>query len=286
MSVKTLLLIAIQISILATVFGFGLRATVDDLLYVVRRPRLLARSFLAVFVIVPVLTVALVEMFDFQHAVEIVLVALAISPVPPILPTKETKAGGNTSFAIGLMAILSLVSIAAVPLILDALQWLFSRQLGISTGAIASVIVKSTLLPLVAGVAVRAALPTLAERIEKPVSLIGKVLLTVAVLPVLAGAFAGMWAAVGNGTVLAMIIVTVAGLVVGHLLGRPDPDHAVVLALSTACRHPAIALTIASTNFPQLQFGPIVLLYLIVNAIVGIPYLKWQQRPVGAIRAA
>ena len=286
MSVKTLLLIAIQISILATVFGFGLRATVDDLLYVVRRPRLLARSLLAVFVIVPVLTVALVEMFDFQHAVEIVLVALAISPVPPILPTKETKAGGNTSFAIGLMAILSLVSIAAVPLILEALQWLFSRQLGISTGAIAAVIVKSTLLPLVAGVAVRAALPTLAERIEKPVSLIGKVLLTVAVLPVLAGAFAGMWAAVGNGTVLAMMIVTVAGLVVGHLLGRPDPDHAVVLALSTACRHPAIALTIASTNFPQLQFGPIVLLYLIVNAIVGIPYLKWQQRPVGAIRAA
>jgi BASS family bile acid:Na+ symporter len=286
MSAKDLLLLAIQISILTTVFGFGLRATADDLLYVVRRPGLLARSLLAVFVIFPLLTLALEEMFNFPLAVEVLLVALAISPVPPLLPGKETKAGGNISFAIGLMAVLALVSIVAVPLVLKILQWAFSRQLGISPVAIAAVVLKSTLLPLVAGMAVRAVMPAIAQRIEKPVALIAKVLLPLALVILLAGSFSAMWAAIGNGTLLAMAIITVAGLAVGHLLGGPDPDHAVVLALSTACRHPAIALSIASANFPNLQFAPIILLYLIVNAIVGIPYLKWQQRPVGAVPAA
>src|SRR5262245_48543773 len=165
--IKSLLLLAVQISILTTVFGFGLRATADDLLYVVRRPGLLARSLLAVFVFFPLLTLALDEMFNFPLAVEVLLVALAISPVPPLLPGKETKAGGNVSFAIGLMAVLSLASILAVPLMLEILQWVFSRQLGVAPGAIAAVVLKSTLVPLVVGMAVRARMPTIAQRIEK-----------------------------------------------------------------------------------------------------------------------
>jgi BASS family bile acid:Na+ symporter len=77
-----------------------------------------------------------------------------------------------------------------------------------------------------------------------------------------------------------MTIFTLAGLGIGHVLGGPDPDHSVDLALSTACRHPAIALTIATTNFPNERFGAIILLYLLVNAIVGIPYVKWQRRQI------
>jgi bile acid:Na+ symporter, BASS family len=79
-----------------------------------------------------------------------------------------------------------------------------------------------------------------------------------------------------------MVIFTVAGLALGHILGAPDPEHSVVLALSTACRHPAIALTIATANFPDQHFAPIVLLYVLVSAIVGVPYLRWQQHQTAA----
>jgi bile acid:Na+ symporter, BASS family len=61
-------------------------------------------------------------------------------------------------------------------------------------------------------------------------------------------------------------------------MGGPDPNQSVVLALSSACRHPAIALSIAAANFPDEHFGGTILLYLIVNAIVGIPYVEWQRR--------
>jgi BASS family bile acid:Na+ symporter len=288
MDLKQIIVLALQVSIACMVFGFGLKAAGNDLLYLIRRPGLLARSLFAVFVAMPLLVVALVRMFDLPPAVQVVLVALAISPIPPILPRKETAAGGDVSYGLGLMAILSLVSIVAIPLVLEILSRVFGHQFAMAPGAIAAIVVKSTLAPLVAGMAVRAVWPAFAKRVANLVTLVGNVLLPAALLPLLVGALPAMWAAIGQGTVLAMVIVTVAGLAIGHFLGGPNPHRAVVLALSTACRHPAIALTIAATNFPNQHFGPLVLLYLIVSAVAAIPYLKWQQpnAPPSAARAA
>ena len=76
-------------------------------------------------------------------------------------------------------------------------------------------------------------------------------------------------ALIGNGNVLAIVIFNVAGLAIGHVLGGPNRDHSIVLALATACRHPAIALSLAAANFPDQRFGATILLYLIVSAIVS-----------------
>ena len=278
MALKQLVMLAIQVSIVSTVFGFGLNATRQDLLYLLRQPALLVRSLLAVFVLLPIVAVGLALAFNFPHSVKIVLVALALSPVPPLLPRKETGAGGQSSYALGLMAVLSLVSIVAVPLGLEFLQRVFARELGMPPGTIAGVVVKGTILPLLAGMAVRAFLPEVASRIERPVELIARVLLPAAVVVLFAGAATSLWALVGDGTVVSMVVLTVAGLAIGHVLGRPHREQSVVLALSTACRHPALALTIATTNFPDRQFGAIILMYLIVSGIVCVPYLKWHQR--------
>jgi BASS family bile acid:Na+ symporter len=282
MDLKQMTMLALQISIVSTVFGFGLKASGRDILYLVRRPGLFARSLLAVLVIMPLVALALAWMFDFPPAVEVILVALAISPVPPLLPMKETKAGGDTSYGLGLMAVLAVVSIVAVPVILALLGLILGRPLAMTPGAIAAVMIKTIVVPLAAGLIVRAVAPQFADRLANVVMLIVKVLLPVAVLAVLAGALSAIWALIGGGTVLALVIFTVAGLVIGHLLGGPDPGQSTVLALSTSCRHPAIAFAIAATNFPDQPFGPLILLYLIVSAVVGIPYLLWTRRQVAA----
>ena len=165
MDLKQIVMLAVQVSILSTVFGFGLNATRQDLLYLLRQPGLLVRSLLAVFVFLPIVVVGLALAFDFPQSVKIVLVALALSPVPPILPRKETGAGGDTSYALGLMAVLSIVSIVAVPLGLKFLQLVFGGEFGMPPGTIASVVVTGTILPLLAGMAVRSFLPALAARL-------------------------------------------------------------------------------------------------------------------------
>ena len=77
---------------------------------------------------------------------------------------------------------------------------------------------------------------------------------------------------------MAIVAFVLVGFAVGHLLGGPERETSVVLGLSSACRHPAIAFTIASANFPDRPLGGAIILYLLVSILIGIPYVRWNRR--------
>ena len=143
MTLQQSIVLALQASIFMTVFDFGLQATFDDVLYVVRRPSLLVRSLVAMFVIMPVVAVTLAETFTFLESIEAALLALSISPIPPLLPGKEQDAGGETSYGLGLMAIAAGLSIVILPLTLQLFGLYFGRSFAMSSGAIARVVLTS-----------------------------------------------------------------------------------------------------------------------------------------------
>jgi BASS family bile acid:Na+ symporter len=279
MDLAALVGLAVRGSIVLIVVSLGLRATVWDALSLFPRPGLLLRSLLAMNVVMPLAAVSLAAAFDLGVPVEAMLVALAVSPVPPILPKKELKAGGRASYAVGLLVVAALLAIVFVPLAVELLGWAFARETHMSAITIARLVMMSVLLPLAAGIVVRRVAPAFAERIAGPVSLGATVLLAVVGLLLLVHSWAGAAALIGNGRVLAIAAFVAIGLLAGHLLGGPEPADRTVLALSTACRHPGVALAIATTNFPdeKLVTGA-VLLYLLVSGIVSIPYLKWSRR--------
>ena len=278
MDTQQLIILALKGAILGTVFGYGLKATVDDLMHLVRRPLLLLRSVLSVLVIMPVLTVVMVKILDLRMATEAALVALAISPVPPLLPGKQAKAGGHASYAMGLLIVLALGSIVAIPFTIEILARVFDRPLAASPGAIARIVFMMIVAPLAAGMVVRAWLPGLAARLERPIRLVSTVVLVAAALALLGGSWGAIWRALGGGTAIALAAFVVCGLAVGHVLGGPQPENATVLALSTASRHPAITLSIAAVNFPSERFVGVVLLYLLIATLVCLPYMAWQRR--------
>lgn len=279
MTLQQAVMLALQASILMTVFNLGLRATPGDVLYVVRRPSLLGRSLAAMFVIMPIVAVVLARNFSLRPSAEIALAALAISPVPPLLPGKQQKAGGYAPYALGLMVIAAVLSIVIVPAAVALLGRYFMRPFAMPSGAIAAVVLKAAILPLAAGLLFRTMLPALAARIAKPMELVANVLLVIAVLAILAGTISAVWSMTGQGSLIAMTAFILAGLAAGHWLGGPDEDHRLVLALATASRHPAIALAVAKANFPdEPNLGATILLYLLVNAVIGIPYHVWQKR--------
>jgi bile acid:Na+ symporter, BASS family len=68
-------------------------------------------------------------------------------------------------------------------------------------------------------------------------------------------------------------------VIIGHVLGGPEPDNRPVLALATASRHPAVALAIAHANFPEQKLAAAeVFLYLILSSILSALYLSWIKR--------
>jgi BASS family bile acid:Na+ symporter len=277
MDAKDLILLALKCAIAATVFTYGLQATRNDLLYVVQRPGLLLRSLVAVLVVMPLLVVAAVYYLELPQPTAVVLIALAISPVPPLLPRKQKKAGGVAPFGLGLLVVLALVSVVTMPLSVALFNWLFAQPLAVGPVAILKIVLTMIIAPLAVGMLVAKLAPGLVAHLLPTVRRVATLLLFAGVLALLAGRLRGALSAVGHWRVVAIVAFVIAGRVVGHWLGGPEPEHASVLALSSASRHPAIALSISVVNFPGEQFAPTLVLYLILCTLLAIPYVKWQR---------
>jgi BASS family bile acid:Na+ symporter len=121
--------------------------------------------------------------------------------------------------------------------------------------------------------------PGAAGRFGRPLSRLATATLAVVVVVILIKFGPALLALIGDFTLAAIIVFVVTGLSAGHLLGGPDPHDRTVLALSTATRHPGVALAIVRANAPEQ--GPIVaamLLCLLAGALVSSGYLNRRGR--------
>lgn len=274
-----LLLIAIKASILLTVLALGLNANWRDATSLFRRPALLLRSLLAMNVLMPLVAALLAVTFNLPTAVKVALVALAISPVPPILPKKQLKAGGDESYAIGLLVAIAVLAVVIVPLSVSLFASAFGRDAAISPFAVGKAVVASVLAPLAVGIVVHEWRPALAERIARPIGLVGTFLLFASALPLLYFAWPSIAALLGGGAALLLAVMAACGLAIGHVLGGPNAHNRTVLALSTASRHPAVALAIGVAAGEESKRAlAAVLLYVLVAVIVSVPYVAWRKR--------
>src|SRR5262245_57116400 len=273
-SLVDVIVVVLKTSIFLNVLALGMSARASNMTFVLHQPWVLLRSIFAMNVIMPVMAAALVEAFNLRPALKVALLAVSLSPIPPLLPRRELQAGGKAPYTIGLLVSAAVLSIVVVPLGLGLFGWAFGKEAHVPEGAIARIVMTSVLSPLLIGIAIRYFAPRVADRLARPLVIAAFVLLAAGVLPVPL-AWRSIVALLGDGTLLALIAFSIAGLAVGHWLGGPDPARRTVLALSTACRQPAIALTIASANVAEPK--PVmaaVMLYLIVSLLVSTAYLK------------
>jgi BASS family bile acid:Na+ symporter len=282
MTTSAIIMLTIKASLALMVLGIGLRATPRDATYLLRHPALFARSLLAMSVLMPLLGLGLTFTFALHPAVTLALVALTLSPVPPFLPTRAVRAvraGGDGSYIVGLFVATSLAAIVVVPLSVSLLGTVYDAPFQVRPAAIAKLVGASVLLPIGIGIGIRQLAPHAAERAAKPVARVATIVLVAALIPVLIKSGPAMRSLIGNGTLAAIVGMTLAGLGVGHLLGGPDRDDRTVLALATAARHPAVAIAIVTANFPSEKLVPAaVILALIVGAIASVPYTAWSKR--------
>lgn len=287
MDLHELSLLAVHISIILIVFSLGLGATLEDAMYLLVRPRLLFRSVAAISLIVPAFAILEVMALPLEPAVKFGIVLMAVSPVPPVVPGKELKLSERKSYVYGLLVAVSLLSIVIVPLTVSLLSEAFRVEAKISLGTIARVIVISVVLPLATGMIIRRKAASLAQRTAPLLSKCAGILLILGVLPTFIALAPAMWRLVGDGTILAIMAVVLVGLCAGHYLGGPDPRDRATLAISSAIRHPGIALMIAGANFTDPQILAVILLFLIVGLVVTWPYQIWSKRrfavPAGAV---
>jgi BASS family bile acid:Na+ symporter len=207
------------------------------------------------------------------------LIALSVSPVPPILPRRQAVVGGGGNYAIGLCVLATVVSILIAPMA----DWLVGRLFGVTTVfdpvALLRVLAITVGAPLAAGILIArlwppvAAASTLVNRGALVLLVAGAAVVLFKEAPAIAGR-------IGNGILLVTVAIVLFGLFVGHLLGGPDSGNRGALALATSARHPGVAISLATATFPldREAITATVLLFFLTNVVVTLPYILWRRR--------
>jgi predicted Na+-dependent transporter len=266
--------------VVVVMFSIGLRTSGTEFLNVVRDRALLIRTLVANCIVIPALGFLLAHTFPLSPDATIGILLLAAIPGTPIALQFTRMAKTRLAFAAAMTFVLSLVSIAMIPLAIEAMPQIAQhneRPILNLIGTIALYIA----LPLCAGVWMAQRLPKVTPRLVLPLSLLA----TVAFLFL-------MWetrllrrqafdAIRGGGTVLAMFLLLLISMLIGWLVGGPDRETRRILATSTSMRSVIVVLYIARYCFPggNVFVVPIVYLSLMVptNLLFHLVFTGFQK---------
>jgi len=282
-----LVVAGLKASIMCMVFALGLTAQPRQALFLFVHPGRLLRMLAAMHLIMPLLVIAAIGALPLAMPVKVTLLALSASPIPPILTLKAPRAGGSSEYIVGLLVSNCLLAVVIVPLSLGVGELLLGRPSEIAPLEIVLRMIVTVLVPLLAGSALHVLAPRLARVAARPVMIASAALLLLTALPVLIRSWPMIVEMTGNGMLLAFAAFVATGLLVGHLLGGPEPENRAVLGLATASRHPGIAIALAQSAFPAEKLvAPAVLAYLLVGALVSAVYLRWTKHAAATSPAA
>lgn len=273
MSIASFVVLTLKASIVILVFAIGMHATLADTAELLRRRGLLVRSLLSLNVLMLVFAVALVQMFALPTPAKVALLALSVSPIPPLLPKKLKGVHGAEPYTASLIVFAALLSIVIVPASMDVLGAYFHQDVHVPPSRLVPIVLVVILVPLLLGMLVNKLFPSFANRFATPIGKLGSILLALSAAALLVSQWKPLFSMFGSGVMIVLTIFSVVGAMVGHLLGGPEPENREVLALATSVRHPGIAITIAAINFPDEKSVPLVVVWhLIIGTVVAIVY--------------
>jgi len=249
MTTAAVITLAIKVSLALTVLAAGMRARPADHLWLFRRPSLLARTILSMNVMMPLIAILMVSILGLSQPVKVALVALSMSPVPPLFPPKVVASRGSAPYAVSLLGTAAALSVVLVPLSAWAIGRLFATPVRIPARTILELVGPIIFLPLVVGGLVRQFAPTFAAKSLKAIAAVATWLLRIAIIPVLIVSWPAVRELLGNGTLLAMLVVCFSGLAIGQ---AAFPGNEVIRAA--------------------------VLLTVLVVALATMPYASWAER--------
>jgi BASS family bile acid:Na+ symporter len=274
--------LAVLVFVVACMAAAGLGLGVRDVVAPLRRARLVALAVVANFVVAPALAYALTEVVPLDRPYAIGLLLLGGASGAPFLPKLAEFAKGDLAFSVGLMLLLTVGSVAFMPVVLP----LLIPGLSADPWPILRPLLVTMLLPLAAGMGVRRWSERWASRLRPAVGVVSNVSMVLAVVLLVALNFGAMIGTFGSGAVAVAVLFVAGSLAVGYALGGPSPGTRSVLGLGTGQRNVAAALVIATQNFTD----PGVVVMLLVSTLAGLVVLllaaRWFARrsspaPVG-----
>jgi bile acid:Na+ symporter, BASS family len=258
--------------VVSSMLAVGLSLTIRQIVAPLSNGKLVFLALLANFVLMPLGALAIARLLRLDQPLGIALLLLGAAAGAPFLPKLAGIAKGNLAFAVGLMVLLMVLTVAYMPLVLPLLL----EGVSVDPMKIARSLVLLMLLPLGAGLAVNARFGSIAERMRAPLNRISTLSLVLLIVLLLVTNIQNVISLFGTRGILASILFLLAGAGIGWLLGGPGLGTKGVLSLATAQRNIAAALVVGGKDFDAK-----VLVMIVVVAVVGLLILMPLARVFG-----
>src|SRR5216110_1862834 len=260
--------------VVSSMLAVGLSLTFQQIVAPLRNGKLVFLALLANFVLMPLGALAIARILRLDQPLGIALLLLGAAAGAPFLPTLAGMAKGKLGFAVGLLVLVMVLTVAYMRLVLPLLL----EGVSVDPMKIARSLLLLMLLPLGVGLAVNAGFGSIAERMRAPLNRISTLSLALLIALLLVTNIQNVVALFGTRGILASVLFLFSGVGIGWVLGGPGFGTKGVLALGTAQRNIAAALVVGGKNFDD----PNVLVMVVMVAVVGLLILMPLARALGA----
>lgn len=228
----------------------GLGASLDSVTAVTTAPGLIVRALVANYVLVPAAAVGLLLLYQASPMVACGFLIAAVCPGAPFGPPFTALAKGNVGLAVGLMVVLAGSSAVLAPLLLRGLIPVVAgdQATGVKAAKLLVTLFGAQLLPLGVGLAVRHARPALAMRLVRPLGRLST-LLNLATFGLIIAVQYRMLREIRAGAYFGMLLLVLAGVAAGWLLGGKAAGDRRAMSMATSVRNVGVAMVIATGSF-------------------------------------
>ncbi|MEU1588301.1 bile acid:sodium symporter family protein [Micromonospora sp. NPDC005710] len=242
-------LIGLPVALGIIMLGLGLGLTTADFRRVADHPRAAVIALVCQVLVLPALCFCLVLAFDLAPELAVGMMLLAASPGGTTANLYSHLFGGHVALNITLTAINSVLAVFTLPILVNMSAAYFlpdGRSIGLQFDKVLQVFV-IVLVPVAIGMLVRARLPHVAERLNRPVRILSVVVLVAVIVGVVLGDrenLADYFVSVG----LAVLAFNLLSLAIGYGVPRlagVDRSAATAAGFEIGIHNSALAITIA-----------------------------------------
>lgn len=259
--------VAMLCFVISSMLAMGAGLHIQQIIEPLRDLRLVSLALVVNFVLIPLLACVIAAVLKLDQPLGIGLQLLGCAAGAPFLPKLAELAKGNLPFAVGVMVLLMIVTVGYLPLVLPLLL----SGVTVNPAKIARSLVLLMILPLGAGLAVRAGREEMAARCKPWLDRTSNISLILLVLLITAANIDKVLQVFGTRGILAGLLFITLGFAIGWLLGGPGSDTKRVLALGTGQRNIAAALVVGTESFRDPRVLVMVIVVGIVSFIVLMP---------------
>ena len=259
--------------LVSSMSGIGLGLTLSQIIAPLRNVKLIVRAVIVNFIIVPLLAVVTARLLRLDEPFALGLLLLGLAAGAPFLPKVVGIANGDVASAVGLMVLLMVGTTVFLPVALP----LLIKGVQVNPWKIARFLTLLMLIPLVAGLIVRARAASIGARAQPVFEGLSTGILLLVLVLVMATHFQGVLRIFGTGAIFAALLFAIFSAVAGWLVGGADLAQRTVLGLGTGLRNIPAALVVSVQNFKD----PNVSVMVLVTTLIGILILLPAARLIG-----